>query len=706
MNLFQSLYPASPAGVPLTATSPSVNFKKEVKKVLGSILLFFIVYMVLIVLAALLSVACIYSGFFVMAHSGHLIGIIAGVGIMSIGVMVFIFLIKFIFSVKKYDESGTIVITESEQPQLFSFIRQLTTDTQTHFPKKIILSPEVNASVFYNDSFWSMIFPVRKNLNIGLGLVNSLTLSEFKAVMAHEFGHFSQRSMKLGSFVYNVNKAVYNMLYENKEYGNFLQKWGSLHWAISIFVWVTIQIIKGIQQILQGMYSLINKNYMGLSREMEFHADAVAASVSGGNNLISALQKIEISDVCYQTVLEKADELVGEKIKLQNIYHNHDAVMQVYAAHNNLPLQNATPLADEEFFKKFQYHKINIKNQWASHPPREERNAHLQQLNILADNATRPAWIVFNQPEVLQRQLSGMVYRSLPADKFQHDMNAAAFREKYQQDIDVYNLPAAYNGYYDDNLLNELDMEAVFSKAVETVVNKDNFARLFSDEWIGLIKKQAGDKQDAAILKAITENHIEVKTFDYDGDKKEKEEAPVLLEQLQAAIEKQHQQLQEHNEAIAAFFYKSAMENGDDAASMMKEKYTAYFADKKSLDELISSGQRVVDLLTPLLQGQTVSITHAEEMAQGLRTESNILKPMVNNWLQQGFYNTNTELKTTLENFVQASYIYFSNPSFMDTELGTLHKLVNETPALVARVQFKSFKALLVYQLEIYNKQV
>jgi Zn-dependent protease with chaperone function len=46
------------------------------------------------------------------------------------------------------------------------------------------------------------------------------------------------------------------------------------------------------------MYGVINKNYMSLSREMEFHADAVAASVSGSENLITALKKLEISDAC------------------------------------------------------------------------------------------------------------------------------------------------------------------------------------------------------------------------------------------------------------------------------------------------------------------------------------------------------------------------------------------------------------------------
>jgi Zn-dependent protease with chaperone function len=37
-----------------------------------------------------------------------------------------------------------------------------------------------------------MFLPIKKNLQIGLGLVNSLNVSEFKAVMAHEFGHFTQ----------------------------------------------------------------------------------------------------------------------------------------------------------------------------------------------------------------------------------------------------------------------------------------------------------------------------------------------------------------------------------------------------------------------------------------------------------------------------------------------------------------------------------
>jgi hypothetical protein len=36
----------------------------------------------------------------------------------------------------------------------------------------------------------------KKNLTIGIGLINSTSVGELKTILAHEFGHFSQRSMK------------------------------------------------------------------------------------------------------------------------------------------------------------------------------------------------------------------------------------------------------------------------------------------------------------------------------------------------------------------------------------------------------------------------------------------------------------------------------------------------------------------------------
>ena len=53
--------------------------------------------------------------------------------------------------------------------------------------------------------------------------------------MAHEFGHFSQRSMKLGSFVYNVNKIIHNMLFENTGYAGALGSWARVDGIFAFF---------------------------------------------------------------------------------------------------------------------------------------------------------------------------------------------------------------------------------------------------------------------------------------------------------------------------------------------------------------------------------------------------------------------------------------------------------------------------------------
>ncbi|MFN8307505.1 MAG: M48 family metallopeptidase [Ferruginibacter sp.] len=696
MPATQSLYPESPANIPASVTAASATFKKEVRKVLFSIFLFFTVYILLVVLSILLAIACMYAGFFVIANSGHLLAIIAGLGIVSIGVMVFVFLIKFIFSVKKHDESGTIQLSEQEHPQLFAFIRQLTIDTQTRFPKKIVLSPEVNACVYYNDSFWSMIFPVRKNLQIGLALVNTLTLSEFKAVMAHEFGHFSQRSMKLGSFVYNVNKAIYNMLFENKDLGSFLEKWGSFHWAVGIFVWVTIQLIKGIQLILRGMYSFINKNYMSLSREMEFHADAVSASVSGSGNCISALRKLEIGDVCYQTVIQKANDWLEDNVRMENVYRSHDEVMLNYAEHNNLPVENSTPVADMGFFRKFQLHKVNVKDQWASHPPREEREEHLLGLNVVSAKDSRPAWVIFTDAEKLQARMTEQLYSNIPDYQQKEPLSAAAFRERYLGDIQAYHFPDEYNGYFDNHPLSEMNTEEVFARPADKSLS---LSSLFTESWIASLKSLSGNEYDRNLLKSIVDKEIVVRSFDYDGEKMERDAAPALLQKIEDNIALQTKQLQEHDERIVSFFYQCALNRGTEQATALKEKYTAHFNTQKSITGFISIGQRILECLAPLLAGQTIEIARAESMADDLRLEGGNIKPFIREWLDKGIYNKNRELRERAENFLSADYQYFHNPSFKNNELGTIHLLVTSSVPLMNDFHYRQFKSLLEYQL-------
>ncbi len=702
MSNLNGLYPATPTNVSLSVTNPGTAYKKEVKKVMLTILLFFIVYVVLIILAVLLSIACVYLGISVMAGTGSLIGILAGLGIISIGFMTCIFLIKFIFSVKKYDESKTVTITEEEQPQLFDFIRRLTKDTQTNFPKKIVLSTDVNASVYYNDSFWSMLFPVKKNLQIGLGLVNTLSLGEFKAVMAHEFGHFSQKSMKLGSFVYNVNKAIYNMLYENKDFGKFLSGWGSVHFAVGIFVWVTVQIITGIQKILGLMYSIINKQYMGLSREMEFHADAVAASVSGSNNCISALKKLDISDNCFNTVLQKADEYLDQKKVLKNIYTKHNIVMRQFAETYHLPTENNVPIATDEFLRGSQLSKINIKNQWASHPSMEDRETKLSELSVEAETDNRSAWILFANAAEIQEKLTTVVYQHLPEEIKKETVAEHAFEENYTAEIKNYSLPEAYKGYYGNRSLPVTNIEEMCKRKYTSSIDEDNFNVLFADDKITLPKELAALEADARIVEAIAGGGTDIASFDYDGVKYKKNEATTVLDSINAEIIQVVEKLQKQDDEIISFFYTAAQMNGEDAAAKFKQHYMMYEEMSKQVTAFTGIYQQVYTQLSPLLQGQQVGIEAAESMARELKDLSEQLKTFLRFFIKYDMIQHEETLET-IKQFINADYSYFWDKSFFETDLSSLKKTIDGCMNETSVAQFKLYKQILETQLAYYK---
>ena len=450
-------YPTSPAGVDVKLLAPSANFKKQVGRVAGSIVLFFIVYLLLVLAATALAVACFYFGAMLIIHLPRFFTIMIGLGMMALGVSVVFFLVKFIFSVSKNENASRIEIKEIEQPDLFSFIRQLSKETGTPFPKKIFVTSDVNASVSYNSSFWSMFFPVRKNLEIGLGLVNSVNISEFKAVVAHEFGHFSQRSMKLGSFTYNVNQVIYNMLYNNSGYTTFLNSWGSISSYTAIFANITVKIATAIQWVLRKMYGVINKSYFGLSREMEFHADAVSASVSGGNNLISALSRLELASGCYNSALNNAGDWLKEKKVTTNIFSNQLTILQSWAKEFKLPLKQGLPEVSFHFTQSFSQSRINYKNQWASHPTLEERKLHLDKAAVNVDPDDTTAWQVFTKIEMLQQQVTENLYKNAKQGEDLEKCDGTYFEELYTEKRESTFLPTAYKGFYDKRFINTKD---------------------------------------------------------------------------------------------------------------------------------------------------------------------------------------------------------------------------------------------------------
>ncbi|HEV2482490.1 MAG TPA: M48 family metalloprotease [Puia sp.] len=665
--------------------------KRQVYRVIGSIVLFMVVYLILMAAATVLAIVLGWLGVLLMLNFTNFFGLIFGLGMIGAGISVLVFLVKFIFAVSKDENAQRVEISESEQPRLFAFIRELTEATGTRFPKKIYLSPDVNACVFYNSNFWSMFLPIPKNLEIGLGLVNSVNVSEFKAVMAHEFGHFSQRSMRLGSFTYNVNRVIHNMLYENKGYSNFLNAWGKLHWGTALFARLTARIAQGIQWILRGMYGFVNKNYMGLSREMEFHADAVSAGVSGSNNLVSALSRVEIAGNCYNIALSEANARVKQNKVSRNIFSNQLAIFRQVAVEYGLPLTQGLPDISYHFVHQFSRSRINFKNQWASHPTLQERKNHLDKLGLERPADQSSAWMLFEGAGTLQERTTSQLYRAVKFEGAVEYYDEREFEAAYLGRKAEYALPAEYKGYYEGRYIETKDWD--LDKALEERPGAKTFEELFNEETGQLQAMIDSNKKDGELTRAIYEKKIDVKTFDFDGVKyaaKDGEKVAALLEkEVEMQVQRQRKM---DKEAFLYFLHRS----GADQQGLLTN-YRQWKRVHLLYDEYVQLVNRILQKIRPFYS-DGLGLEEINSIIRGLKEkEEKELKQKYRELEQAGILQAE-ELRSRVQLFLERNYAYFIDKSFQTSELDELKGLAIDVANAFNRYQFKWYKKMLVEQ--------
>jgi Zn-dependent protease with chaperone function len=202
-----TIYPVSPPGVPADLTAVPRRYRIKIIFVLAYVGLFVLGY-----LAALGAAGYLLYGsirYFQHAQADEnfwALAAIAGSAILSC------WLVRPLFRGQALDRSLLLEIRPESQPELFAFIQRLCTEIAAPLPRRVFLSPDVNAAVVSSTALVNLVIPAREDLVIGLGLVNALNLVEFKAVLAHEFGHFSQKGIRLGPYVYVALRILADMV--------------------------------------------------------------------------------------------------------------------------------------------------------------------------------------------------------------------------------------------------------------------------------------------------------------------------------------------------------------------------------------------------------------------------------------------------------------------------------------------------------------
>src|SRR5947209_11980035 len=203
------LYPPSPANVPADLTAPSPAYRRQTALTFISVVLFFLIYFGVIAACICYFVWCAFSFLLIFVHSGFACIAVLQLCLLVPMLALFLVLVKNLFRWGGKEKHARIEIFAHEHPRLFHFIDRVFEETGAPYPRRVFVDAEVNAAAFDDgNALAQLFFPGRKNLLIGLGLANVVNLTEFKAVLAHEFGHFSQRSMRLGVYVYAAMSLI------------------------------------------------------------------------------------------------------------------------------------------------------------------------------------------------------------------------------------------------------------------------------------------------------------------------------------------------------------------------------------------------------------------------------------------------------------------------------------------------------------------
>ena len=143
-------------------------------------------------------------------------------------------------------------------------------------PTEVYLLADANAFVMENSG--------RRVLGLGLPLLQMLTISQVRAVLAHEFAHYYAGDTRLGPWLYNTQSSmarVFQNLGRKSEVIRFLTRWA---------------VVAGPYIVLMAAMRAYWKFFMrvthAISRRQEFRSDELACYVAGSDALIGGLENI------------------------------------------------------------------------------------------------------------------------------------------------------------------------------------------------------------------------------------------------------------------------------------------------------------------------------------------------------------------------------------------------------------------------------
>jgi len=488
------------------------------------------------------------------------------------------------------------------------------------------------------------------------------------------------------------------MLIDEEYYQTLILKFSTV---LGRFGWIVIIYSRFIRWILRKAYEIVSKSYMALSREMEFHADEISAKVAGSVPATTALLRTGLASDSFNYIWQFYYNRVSENLKSENVYPQHQYVMNKYAVRYGVNIANDLPQVTKEIISRFNRSKLVIINQWASHPTIDDRIKRLDELKIDSIISVDSAWKLFVNPDDIQKVLTEKLFRYWQFPEAPVYLSFEEFKQKYNDDAGKHTFSKKYNHFYELRDISRFDLKQAIDRQKESSFN--NFSEIYTGKNVDFIHQFSGLDMDLKTVESISKKEIPIDSFEYDGEKYSSQQSKELLDRLIKQHEVIYKEVNELDTKIFIFFYKLSKLSG--RQEQLVKYYETYFY---FLNEDKSNLQIYLDLINSMQFIYRVHSFNQIKIKLGeMKVKEDIFRERMKNILNDEKYQQiiTPEQKEKFKAYLKKELSYFEEQKYNQETLKILEEAIYQFYELGSRAPFYALKKLLDFQIEIVKNE-
>jgi len=315
-----------------------------------------------------------------------------------------LFLFKPFFAPRE-KSSAPIAVDLAQEPVLREFLAQICRRTGVAMPASVHLNATVNASASFRRGWLSL---GRRDLALTLGtpLIRGLTVQQLGGVIAHEFGHFAQRTGMFSQFlIRTINDWFVHVVFGRDQWDAWLiQNSENNDWRLAAPLWCARGGVWVSRKILHGLLYVAHALSCWLSRQMEFDADYYAAHLQGAESFAATANAISLLALAEQRATDDINVWWRDKRAVA------DFAQVVTLRRSGLPAELETAFAKAQAEEKTLWHH--------THPCMRDRIARARTLaapGVLAHDGA--AAELFRDFAARSREVTAALYRHSVGDR-------------------------------------------------------------------------------------------------------------------------------------------------------------------------------------------------------------------------------------------------------------------------------------------------